>query len=64
MSALLQWIITGMLVGAAVLLLWRIFRRDPCAGCSVADICRKKSARKGAVSPHCKGNDSPTRREL
>lgn len=64
MSALVQWIIIGLLVGVAAILLWRIFRHDPCAGCSVADICRKKSARKGADGNQCKGNDSPTSREL
>lgn len=43
MSELLQWVIVGVLVAVAAVLLWRIFRRDPCAGCAVADVCKKKN---------------------
>lgn len=37
-----QWIVVAMAVLVAAVGLWRMLRKDPCSGCSLADACEKK----------------------
>ncbi len=63
MGIWLQWMIVAALTAIAAVLLWRMFRRDPCAGCAVASECKKRKS-KGNGGSQRTGRSDKTSCEL